>query len=116
MKRLIFQYLGRISTKSISSFEDILEDRRLYKGLWIEFLLNPEIIKASQKYRDEPVIKGALAKAVSWYFAFRWLFKTNPAIEKLREKGNFIPFALRGEAYRREQRNFLKGIVYAGLC
>lgn len=111
-----FKYLSKIAGKKINNLREIFEDRRLCKHLWIEFILNPEIIKVSQRHLKEPLIKAELLKAISWYFAFRWLFKENPVIERLKKKKILTPYPVRGEVYRKDCRSFLKGITYACLC
>ena len=111
-----FIYLEALKGKKVNSFSETLKDSRLAKYLWMEFILNPLALKISHRERRNPLLREALAKAASWYFAFRWLFKKNVEIERLSKNRGIKIYPLRGEAYRREARNFLKGIVYAGLC
>lgn len=116
MQKLKFQYLEAIRGERINTFKKAVKDSRLYKYLWMEYILNPQLIKISYGYFNNPLVKDALTKAVSWYFAFRWLFKKNTEIEKLKKNNLIEIYSLKGEIYRKDIRNFLKGIVYAGLC
>ncbi len=100
----------------MSKFIYVIKDERLCRYLWIEFLLNPGVVGIAQRYLKKSKVKSELIKAMSWYFAFKWVFIRNPAIERLREKKILFPYSIRGEIYRSERRNFLKGIIYAGLC
>lgn len=116
MQQPKFIYLEALKGKKINTFREALEDSRLAKYIWMEFILNPQVIKIGYRNLSIPLIRDALVKAVSWYFAFRWLFKKNAEIEKLKKNNLIESYSLRGEIYRKDIRNFLKGIVYAGLC
>lgn len=111
-----FQYLRTIAGRDIGEPDEVFKDERLCKSLWIEFLLNPQAVKMVQEDLKNPAVKKGLTKALSWYFAFRWLLKRNFAIEQLQKKKKLTPYSIRGEDYRKERRNFLKGIIYARLC
>lgn len=116
MKKINFRFLDKIADRDIGEFREVIKNKGLCRYLWIEFLLNPGIVRTAQEYLKKTKVKNELLKAISWYFAFKWIFKKNPEIERLKENKILSPYSIRGEIYRRERRNFLKGIIYAGLC
>ena len=116
MKKVNVIYLNAIAKQWPLTVEGILEDKRLNKHLWVEFILNPKIVAAFELYVDNPVVKGSLSSALSWYIGFRWLIPQNDPLERLCKKSNIKPYILRGELYRLGRRNFLKGILHARLC
>lgn len=116
MKTLGFEYIRSISGKDINTLEDILRDERLRKYLWLEFIFNPEAVNAAQPYIHEPVVKKSLTDALSWYLAFRWILPENKAIECLYNERVIVPYRIKLHIYRQMRRNFIKGLIYAGLC
>src|SRR3989304_5533662 len=50
MKKLTLVYLDSISDKSIETIEDIIRNERLIKHLWIELILNPEVVTDLKPY------------------------------------------------------------------
>lgn len=111
-----FDYLQALSDKKINSLEDALANKRLIKHLWIEFLLNSEAVKIVAGFIDDTDIKEALNEALSWYVAFRWLLPENTALQELKDKKALAPHRVTFSVYQQRKRNFLKGILYAGLC
>ena len=116
MKKIEFTFIKNIATRDVNSIEEILKDSRLCKVLWIEFLINPESIYDTITYLENTIILDSLTKALSWYLAFKWLFKENKPLEEAKEKANLKPFQIREDTYRRDRRTFIKGIIYARLC
>ncbi len=116
MKKIKFKFIKSIAVRDINSIEEILKDTRLCRILWIEFLTNPESIYDAVSYLENDIIKNNLTKALSWYLAFKWIFKENKPLEEIKEKVNLKPFQIRGETYRKDRRTFIKGIIYARLC
>ena len=112
MDSVNFVFLNSIS-KEIKTMEDVLINERLKKYLWIEFILNPALVKIAESY---PTVNDSLTDALSWYLAFRWLFPTNEMLEDLNEKKAFMPYRITDDIYRRWSRVFLKGLLHAGLC
>ncbi|MBI4682667.1 MAG: hypothetical protein HY757_06155 [Nitrospirae bacterium] len=116
MKSFNLVFIDSVSEKKITSLEDILQNGRLAKFLWIEFILNPQLVQDIASYRDNPVIKDSLSDALSWYAAFRWLFPVNKTLEELRDNNEIITYRVTDNIYRQKRRNFLKGILHARLC
>lgn len=116
MKTLNLVYLDSISGKSINSIEDIIRDKRLIKHLWIEFILNPEVVINLKSCTYDVNIKNALTDALSWYLAFRWIFPENAALDELHKSGVIVPYRISNMIYRQKNRSFLKGLLHAGLC
>lgn len=111
-----FKFIKSISGKPISTIEEILEDSRLCKYLWIEFLINPESAQDAVSHLENSIIKDNLTKALSWHLAFKWLFKENKPLEEIKDKHTIKPFQIRKETYLKDRRTFIKGIIYARLC
>lgn len=116
MKTLNLVYIDSISGKSIETIEDIIRDERLIKHLWIELILNPEMVINLKSYTDDSNIRNALTDALSWYLAFRWIFLENAALEELHKSRLIIPYRISNMIYRQKNRSFLKGLLHAGLC
>lgn len=116
MERLPLIYIDSISNKEINNTEDIISDERLVKHLWIELILNPELIVRLKPYTDNVKIKDAIIDALSWYLAFRWIFPENPSLDYTFKNGGAIPYKVTGRVYRQKIREFLKGLLHAGLC
>lgn len=112
MNSINFVFLNSIS-KDIKTIEDVLRNERLRKYLWIEFILNPTLVKYAESYTT---VKDSLADALSWYLAFRWLFPKNEILEYLHGEKTIMPYRIKDDIYRRWSRVFLKGILHAGLC
>ncbi|MCX7794796.1 MAG: hypothetical protein N2257_10415 [Thermodesulfovibrionales bacterium] len=110
------KYLPSLSQNEIRSIEDILTDERLLKHLWIELLLNPDIVNTISSYVSRPDIQKSLQDALSWYLAFRWLLPENKPLEELYEKREVMPYKIKLRVYRERKRDFIKGLIYAGLC
>lgn len=109
-------YIESLSGRGIDSIEDIISDKRLIKFLWIELILNPELVQSLKSYTDNALVRDALTDALSWYLAFRWIFHENIPLDDLHKRGVIVPYRLRDGVYRQNIRGFLKGLVYAGLC
>ena len=109
-------YINAISGKGIDNIEDIIRDERLVKHLWIEFILNPELVRGFRSYTSDVAIKDALTDALSWYLAFRWIFPENSSLDELHKEGVITPYKIRDTVYRQKLRSFLKGLSHAGLC
>lgn len=116
MNRLPIVYLDSISGNEINNTEDIIRDERLVKHLWIEIILNPELIVRLKPYADNNKIKNAINDALSWYLAFRWIFRENSSLEYTYINGGAVPYKVTGRLYRQKNREFLKGLLHAGLC
>ncbi len=116
MKTLNLVYLDSISGKSIKSIEDVIRDERLIKHLWIEVILNPDVVLNLKSYRDDANIRNVLTDALSWYLAFRWIFPENAALDELHKSGLITPYRISNMIYRQKSRSFLKGLLHAGLC
>ena len=116
MKTLNLVYLDSISGKSINSIEDIIRDERLIKHLWIEVILNPEMVLNLKSYTDDANIRNTLTDALSWYLAFRWIFPENAALDELHKSGVIVHYKISNMIYRQKNRSFLKGLLHAGLC
>ncbi len=116
MNKTKFKFVKIISTRDETSIEEVLQDSRLCKVLWIEFLINPPSIYDTVSHLENTIIIDNLTKALSWYLAFKWLFQENKPLEEAKERANLKPFPIRGETYRKDRRTFIKGIVYAQLC
>jgi hypothetical protein len=113
MKR---RFIDSISQRKIKTFEDIISDERIIKYLWIEFLLNPESVKESLSFINHLAVRKALEDAASWYLAFRWILPQNTELEQIIKIGLVKPFRIKYKEYQDKKRNFLKGLMYAGLC
>jgi len=116
MRTLNLVYIDSISGKSIKSIEDIIRDKRLIKHLWIEVILNPEVVLNLKSYRDDANIRNVLTDALSWYLAFRWIFPENAALDELCKSGVVVPYRISNMIYRQKNRSFLKGLLHVGLC
>ncbi len=116
MQTLNLVYLDSISGKSIKSIEDVIRDGRLIKHLWIEVILNPDVVLNLKSYRDDENIRNVLTDALSWYLAFRWIFPENAVLEELHKSGLITPYRISNMIYRQKSRSFLKGLLHAGLC
>ncbi len=116
MKSIQFAYLCAVSGKRINSFENALADKRLIKHLWIEFLFNSEAVESAEDFIHYADIKDALSDALSWHLAFRWLLPENAALMKLHAHKQLLPHPVTQNVYQKLKRNFLKGILHAGLC
>src|SRR3989304_4806063 len=108
MKKLTLVYLDSISGKSIETIEDIIRNERLIKHLWIELILNPEVVTDLKSYTVDPDIMKAFTDALSWYLAFRWIFPGNAALEELHKSHLITPYRISNMIYRQKNRNFLK--------
>ena len=111
MSSIHLTYLQKLSDKPVNTLDGLLKETRLLKSLWLELIFNPELVKECEKRIASPIIKNALIKALSWYLAFRWLFKKNPSIEKLAQKKIIKPFIIRDDDYKKDYRAFLKSIL-----
>ena len=111
MSSIHLTYLQKLSDKTVNTLDCLLKETRLLKRLWLEMIFNPELVKECEKRIASPIIKNALIKALSWYLAFRWLFKKNPSIEKLAQKKIIKPFIIRDDDYKKDYRAFLKSIL-----
>ena len=116
MNTLKLVYLDSISGTRINSIEDIIRDERLIKHLWIEVILNPEMVLNLKSYTDDSNIRNTLTDALSWYLAFRWIFPENAALVELHKSGVIVPYRISNMIYRQQNRSFLKGLLHAGLC
>lgn len=116
MQILNLSYIDSISSKDISTIDDIIRDERLVKHLWIEFILNPDIVRRVKPYIGNIPIKDALTDALSWYLAFRWIFPENIPLDELQREGVITPYRVTASLYRQKIRGFLKGLIHAGLC
>ena len=116
MKTLRFVYIDAISGKGIETIDDIIRDERLVKHLWIEFTLNPEMVRSFKSYIGNVNVRDALTDALSWYIAFRWIFPENTPLDELHKNGVIVPYRVRDKVYRQKLRSFLKGLLHAGLC
>lgn len=116
MKTLKLIFINFISKEGVDTIEDLLSNKRLGKHLWIEFMLNPEIVEACKSYTGNPAVKNSLIDALSWHLAFRWILPENKALEELQRKKTIIPFRIKNSIYRQKRREFLKGIIHAHLC
>ncbi|MBI5193107.1 MAG: hypothetical protein HZA08_06660 [Nitrospirae bacterium] len=116
MKRLQIVYLDSISANEINNTEDIISDERLLKHLWLELILNPEIVVRLKPYAENIKIKKAIIDALSWYLAFRWIFPENTSLENTYKYGGAVPYKITARIYRQKNREFLKGLLHAGLC
>lgn len=116
MKTLKLTFINFISKERIDTIEDILSNKRLSKHLWIEFMLNPEIVDAFKSYIGNPAVKNSLIDALSWHLAFRWILPENKELEELQRKKTIIPYRIKNSIYRQKRREFLKGIIHARLC
>lgn len=116
MKTLEFIFLNALSKDTPLTLEDVLRNERLSNRLWIELILNPEMVEVCKSRIDNPTVRDALTQALSWYLGFKWLFFVNKGIEELYEKEVIKPYKIKGDAYRKDRRTFLKGILYARLC
>lgn len=111
-----FRYLSSLSKIKLRKLEDLFLDERLLRHLWIEFLFNPEIIEIMRPYLNKPEVKDALEDALSWYLAFRWLLPENKSLEQLYKEQKVIPYRVKLKVYREKKREFIKGLIHAGLC
>lgn len=116
MNKINLVYLDSISVKSINSIEDIVRDERLIKHLWIEVILNPGVVLELKAYSGDTSLRNVLTDALSWYLAFRWIFPKNAALEELHKNDLITPYRISNMIYRQKNRNFLKGLLHAGLC
>ncbi len=111
-----FKYLSSLSKAKSMDIEDLFLDERILKHLWIELLFNPELIDIIKPYLNKPEIKKVLEDALSWYLAFRWLLPENKSLKQLYKEQEVIPYRVKLKVYREKRREFIKGLVYAGLC
>jgi len=116
MKTLNFVFINSVSKEEINTIENVLSNERLRKYLWIEFIFNPEMVKECESLIGNPIVKDSLTDALSWYLAFRWLLPENNAIEELYRGDVIQPYKIKLTIYREKRRNFLKGLIHAGLC
>ncbi|WP_457628220.1 hypothetical protein [Persephonella sp.] len=59
-----------------NTVEELLEDDRAVRELWLEILFNDEI--DWEKYLDNPVVKEQYKKACKYYRAFGYLLDRKP--------------------------------------
>ncbi len=111
-----FVFIDSIAGKRPGSIEDVLGDSRLFKYLWIEFILNPDAAAAGSLRLDNDLVRESMTSALSWYAAYRWLFRENSALDELQKTGTLVPYRVGNDIYRMYSRVFLKGIIHAGLC
>ncbi len=111
-----FRYLSTLAKEEIKKIEELFLDERLLKHLWIELLLNPELVHTLLPYIRNQKIKASLEDALSWYLAFRWLLPENRPLEQLYKEQRLTPYKLTLRIYREKRIEFIKGLVYAGLC
>jgi hypothetical protein len=116
MKTLNFVFINSLSKEDVKTIEDVLSNERLRKYLWLEFILNPEMVKACKSYTKNPIVKDGLTDALSWYLAFRWILPENKVIEELHKDKIIKPYRIKLSIYREKRRNFLKGLIHARLC
>ena len=103
-------YLQKLTDKPINTFDDLLHETRLLKNLWLELIFNPKLVKICEEKIENSVVKDALIQALSWYLAFRRLFKKNFSLEELKEKKLIEPFVVKGNIYRKYYRTFVKSL------
>lgn len=111
-----FRYLSSLSKERSKKIEEILLNKRLLKHLWIELLLNPEFVNAILRYIYRPDIKASLEDALSWYLAFKWLLPENKPLEQLYKEQKLVSYKVKLRVYREKRREFIKGLIHAGLC
>jgi len=111
MDKVNFPYIRKIANGSISSVEDVLQDQRLLRNLWLDLILEPALVKECKKFIDRPSVKEELTKALSWCSAFKWLFGRHLFLEELAEKGVIPLRSLSAQDFRKDYRSFLKGII-----
>lgn len=116
MDEINFRYLDSLSKKEIKSIDDLLSDERLLNYLWIELIFNSDLVDIIINYISFPKIKQSLEDAISWYFAFRWIFPENKKLEELKRNNLVLPHRVKFKEYKEKKRNFIKGLMYAGLC
>ncbi len=116
MKTLNFVFINSVSKEDINTIEDILSNERLGKYLWIEFILNPAIVRECKSLIGNPIVKDNLTDALSWYLAFRWVLPENNTLEELHREAKIQPYKINLRIYREKRRNFLKGLIHARLC
>jgi len=116
MKTIYFVFINSLSKEEIKTVEDILRNERLKKYLWVEFILNPQIVKISELYMGNTIVKDSLVDGLSWYFAFKWLLPKNEPLEELYQKKIILPYRVKDDIYRQKRSSFLKGILHAQLC
>ncbi|GAQ94455.1 hypothetical protein TAGGR_1636 [Thermodesulfovibrio aggregans] len=116
MNAINFKYLQSISKKHIESIEELICDERLLNHLWIEIIVNPDIVNVLFPYVENAKIKKAFEDALSWYLAFNWIFPTNIPLEQLHKKGIISYYRVKLKNYMQNRRNFIKGLIHEGLC
>lgn len=116
MKTVNFVFINDLSEENINMIEYVLSNERLRKYLWIEFILNPDMVKTCESLTGNPFVKDNFADALSWYLAFRWILPENKALEELHGRDIVQPHKITPGIYREKRRNFLKGLIHAGLC
>ncbi len=116
MKTLSLVFINDLSEENINTIEDVLSNERLRKYLWIEFILNLDMVKACESLIGNLIVKDNLTDALSWYLAFRWILPENKALEELHGRDIVQPYKIKPGIYREKRRNFLKGLIHAGLC
>lgn len=116
MKQPKFTYINSVSKENVTTIEDVLKNKRLTKYLWIEFILNSQIVKIARLYLDNTVVKSAFTDALSWYLAFKWILPENKILEELYKEKTITPYRVKVNIYRQNRRAFLKGILHAQLC
>jgi len=111
MNKVKFPYINKIANGSISNVEDVLQDERLLRNLWLDLILEPALVKECRKFIDRPSVKEELTKALNWCSAYKWFFGRHLFLEELAEKGIIPLRPLRAQDFRRDYRSFLKGII-----
>lgn len=114
-QELVLVYLQKLTDKPINTFDSLLCETRLLKNLWLELIFNPKLVKICEEKIENLVVKDALTQALSWYLAFRRVFKNNFPLEELKEKNLIEPFVVKGNIYRRYYRAFVKSIYSLDL-
>ncbi|GAB4544535.1 MAG: hypothetical protein Fur0020_13820 [Thermodesulfovibrionia bacterium] len=116
MRGLNLVFVNSLSPEKIITIDDLLNNERIRKYLWIEFILNPEMVRTIKSHIDNPIVREAITDALSWYLAFRWILPDNRELEGLYKKGTIEPYRVKLQVYKEKRRNFLKGLIHAGLC
>lgn len=115
-RKIKIVFLHSLTSLESYSIENILEDKRLLKYLWVECILNPYFVKRAQLHIKNQLIADTLTHSLSWYLGFKWFLPRNEVLEDIYEKGLILPFKITNQVYRKGVRQFLKGAIHVGLC
>ncbi len=109
-------YLESIVGKKINNIKEVLRNERLLRRLWVALVIESDTVRAVVPYTENPYIVSSLRDALSWYSAFRWILPKHGALEEISHKLGLSPYKITLRDYIQKRREFIKGLIYEGVC